>query len=201
MTLVNDILSFKYSNEAFETILKATLLLVLSVSGNFLAETLGCQSQKLLGNMIVKHVLILFMIYFTIDFTQRDQDTINPFINVFKAICVWILFHLFTHMNIIPTFIVGFLLMILFFISNYRHYIDNKKKKSTTDLKNLESMDNTLKLTQELIFVTMFIIILVGCSIYYFEKKREYKTDFKTWKFIFGVKKCKGYTPKSAKIW
>jgi len=201
MTLVNDILSFKYSNEAFETILKATLLLVLSVSGNFLAETLGCQSQKLLGNMIVKHVLILFMIYFTIDFTQRDQDTINPFINVFKAICVWILFHLFTHMNIIPTFIVGLLLMILFFISNYRHYIDNKKKKSTTDLKNLESMDNTLKLTQELIFVTMFIIILVGCSIYYFEKKREYKTDFKTWKFIFGVKKCKGYTPKSAKIW
>ena len=201
MTLVNDILSFKYSNEAFETVLKATLLLVLSVSGNFLAETLGCQSQKLLGNMIVKHVLILFMIYFTIDFTQRDQDTINPFINVFKAICVWILFHLFTHMNIIPTFIVGFLLMILFFISNYRHYIDNKKKKSTTDLKNLESMDNTLKLTQELIFVTMFIIILVGCSIYYFEKKREYKTDFKTWKFIFGVKKCKDYTPKSAKIW
>tara|TARA_B100001250_G_scaffold91774_1_gene76371 strand:+ start:250 stop:855 length:606 start_codon:yes stop_codon:yes gene_type:complete len=201
MTLVNDILSFKYSNEAFETILKATLLLVLSVSGNFLAETLGCQSQKLLGNMIVKHVLILFMIYFTIDFTQRDQDTINPFINVFKAICVWILFHLFTHMNIIPTFIVGLLLMILFFISNYRHYIDNKKKKSTTDLKNLESMDNTLKLTQELIFVTMFIIILVGCSIYYFEKKREYKTDFKTWKFIFGVKKCKDYTPKSAKIW
>jgi len=201
MSIVNDILSFKYSNDAFETILKATLLLVLSVSGNFLAETLGCQSQKLLGNMIVKHVLILFMIYFTIDFTQRDQDTINPFINVFKAICVWILFHLFTHMNIIPTFIVGFLLMILFFISNYRHYIDNKKKKSTTDLKNLESMDNTLKLTQELIFVTMFIIILVGCSIYYFEKKREYKTDFKTWKFIFGVKKCKGYTPKSAKIW
>lgn len=201
MTLVNDILSFKYSNEAFETILKATLLLVLSVSGNFLAETLGCQSQKLLGNMIVKHVLILFMIYFTIDFTQRDQDTINPFINVFKAICVWILFHLFTHMNIIPTFIVGLLLMILFFISNYRHYIDNKKKKSTTDLKNLESMDNTLKLTQELIFVTMFIIILVGCSIYYFEKKREYKTDFKTWKFIFGVKKCKDYTPKYAKIW
>ena len=201
MSIVNDILSFKYSNEAFETILKATLLLVLSVSGNFLAETLGCQSQKLLGNMIVKHVLILFMIYFTIDFTQRDQDTINPFINVFKAICVWILFHLFTHMNIIPTFIVGFLLMILFFISNYRHYIDNKKKKSTTDLKNLESMDNTLKLTQELIFAAMIVIILVGCSIYYFEKKREYKTDFKTWKFIFGVKKCKGYTPKSAKIW
>ena len=56
MTIVNDILSFKYSNAAFETVLKATLLLVLSVSGNFLAETLGWQSQKVLGNMVVKHV-------------------------------------------------------------------------------------------------------------------------------------------------
>ena len=81
MSIVNDVLNFKFSNEAFETVLKATLLLVLSVSGNFLAETLGCQSQKVLGNMVVKHVLILFMIYFTIDFTQRDQDIINPFIN------------------------------------------------------------------------------------------------------------------------
>ena len=32
------------------------------------------------------------------------------------------------------------------------------------------------------------------------EKKREYGTAFRAWKFIFGVKKCKGYTPKAAKI-
>jgi len=201
MSTVMDMLNFNVSNGSFETVLKATLLLVLSISGNFLAETLGCQSQKVLGNMVVKHILILFMIYFTIDFTQRDQDIINPFNNLFKAICVWILFHLFTHMNIIPTFIVGILLMILFFISNYRHYISKKKEKSTIDLKNLESMDNTLKRTQEVIFITMLVIILVGCGIYYLEKKREYKSDFKTWKFIFGVKNCKGFTPKAAKLW
>ena len=32
-------------------------------------------------------------------------------------------------------------------------------------------------------------------------KKREYGSGFRVWKFIFGVKKCKGYTPKAAKIW
>ena len=62
MDIIRDITSFKLSNEAFETILKATLLLVLSVSGNFLAETLGCQSQKVLGNMFVKHILILLLL-------------------------------------------------------------------------------------------------------------------------------------------
>ena len=201
MDIITDITSFKLSNEAFETILKATLLLVLSVSGNFLAETLGCQSQKVLGNMFVKHILILFMIYFTIDFTQRDQDVINPFINVFKAFCVWILFHFFTHMNILPTFIVGLLLMILFFISNYRHYIAEKKKIVKEETQKLEKLDNSLKLSQEVLLVVVLLIIIIGCLIYFFEKKREYGTAFRAWKFIFGVKKCKGYTPKAAKIW
>ncbi len=201
MSFLNDISSFKLSNEAVETILKATLLLVLSVSGNFLAETLGCQSQKVLGNMFVKHILILFMIYFTIDFTQRDEDIINPFINVFKALVVWFLFHFFTHMDINPTFIVGCMLMILFFISNYRHYISEKKKKTTSELKNLEKTDNILKITQRVLLVVMILIITVGCIIYYMEKRKEYKSDFRTWKFIFGVKKCKGYTPRTAKLW
>ena len=62
MNIISDITNFKLSNDSVETILKATLLLVLSVSGNFLAETLGCQSQKILNNMFVKHLLILFMI-------------------------------------------------------------------------------------------------------------------------------------------
>ena len=201
MDIIRDITSFKLSNEAFETILKATLLLVLSVSGNFLAETLGCQSQKVLGNMVVKHILILFMIYFTIDFTQRDQDVINPFINVFKAFCVWILFHLFTHMNILPTFIVGLLLMILFFISNYRHYIEEKKKIVREEKQALEKLDKSLKLSQEILLILVLVVILIGCVVYFLEKKREYGNAFRAWKFIFGVKKCKGYTPKAAKLW
>jgi len=187
------------SNEAYESILKATLLLVLSVSGNFLAETLGCQSQKVLENMFAKHILIFFMIYFTIDFTQRDQNIINPFVNVLKALLVWILFHLFTHMGIIPTFIVSVILMILFFISNYRHYIDEKIKQDKKN-KKLENLDNSLKLSQKILFVIMILMIIIGCIAYYLEKRREYGRGFKIWKFIFGVKKCKGYTPKSAKI-
>ena len=64
---------FSIDNPHIVSIVKATLLLVLSISGNFLAETLSCQSQKWLENMFVKHILILFMIYFTIDFTQEDR--------------------------------------------------------------------------------------------------------------------------------
>ena len=197
MSIINDITSFTLSNESFESIIKATLLIVLSISGNFLAETLGCQSQKILGNMYVKHILILFMIYFTIDFTQRNQDVINPFINILKALVIWILFHFFTHMDIIPTVVVICLIMVLFFISNYRHYI-SEKRKTTND--NLENTDKRLKLVQTILFIAVISIILFGSTVYYLEKRKEYKSHFDIFKFIFGVKKCKGYTPSQAKF-
>ena len=83
---------FSIDNPHIVSIVKATLLLVLSISGNFLAETLSCQSQKWLENMFVKHALILFMIYFTIDFTQEDAVKDSPLRNAGKAFIVWILF-------------------------------------------------------------------------------------------------------------
>ena len=71
--------------------------------------------------MFAKHVLILFMIYFTIDFT--DKEHVNPFVNLARALTIWIIFHFFTHMDIVPTIIAIILVMVLFFISNYRHYL------------------------------------------------------------------------------
>ena len=77
---------FHLDNPHITSIIKATLLLVLSISGNFLAETLSCQSQKWLENMYIKHTLILFMIYFTINFTQDDNIMDSPIRNIGKAI-------------------------------------------------------------------------------------------------------------------
>ena len=100
---------FGFSHKTVSPILKATLLLFISIAGNFLAETLGCRTQFYLENMYIKHLLILFMIYFTIDFTQGDE-VVNPVVNLKRAIIVWVFFHLFTHLDIAPTVIVLLLL-------------------------------------------------------------------------------------------
>tara|TARA_B110000208_G_scaffold53282_1_gene69811 strand:+ start:3957 stop:4547 length:591 start_codon:yes stop_codon:yes gene_type:complete len=192
MNLIEQLEKFSHITESFDTILKATLLLILSVCGNFLAETLGCQSQKVLENMFVKHLLLFFMIYFTINFTQTGI-VVNPIINVFKAFIVWIMYHFFTHMDLVPTIIVGLLLMILFFISNYRTYI---KEGTSVKKEKGEKVDNALKFTQKILWIILVITILVGSYLYYFEKKKEYGYKFKPLKFIFGVKKCKGNTTK-----
>ena len=195
MGIFQNLIKYNVSNDAMESIIKALLLLVLSISGNFLAETLGCQSQTLLDNMLAKHLLILFMIYFTIDFT--DKEHVNPFINLAKAFVVWIIFHFFTHMDIIPTVISICLVMILFFISNYRHYLSKNNKEENQNNNNL---DNNLKIIQQAIAIGSLCLILVSSGIYYLEKKTEYNKHFSVWKFIFGVKKCKHSTPSKAKF-
>ena len=180
------------SNETMTDIIKATFLLTLSISGNFLAETLGCQSQKWLQNMYVKHILILFMIYFTINFTQKKNTMVNPLINFVKAIVVWILFHLFTHMDILPTFFVIVLLMTVFVLSNYTIYLTEKMDRVSDEYKrNYIKQINTIKLIQEGAFIGSILIILLGFMLYYLEKHKEYKKRFSLLKFIFGVKKCK----------
>jgi hypothetical protein len=194
------IINYLIDNEQYESILKATFLIVLSVAGNFLAETLGCQTQTLLNNMYAKHILIFFVIYFTIDFTQGDTVD-NPFMNIGKALIVWILFHLFTHMDIQPTILAVSLFMILFFISNYRHYIkSNLKFLSNSEKKITLQIDKNLELAQTMVFLSTLVVIIIGFGIYYIEKRREYNKHFSILKFIFGNPTCKHYTPKKGKI-
>ena len=62
----------------------------LAISGNFLAETLGCQTQELLTNSVIaKQLMTFFIIYFTIDYSD---DTIeDPSIKLTKASLVYII--------------------------------------------------------------------------------------------------------------
>jgi hypothetical protein len=91
--------------------------------------------------------------------------------------------------------------MILFFISNYRHYIkSNFKILSKTDKSSLLKLDKNLEIVQNMIFISNIAVILVGFSVYYIEKRREYSKNFSFLKFVFGTPKCKHFTPKKAKL-
>tara|TARA_Y100000992_G_C21055167_1_gene391468 strand:- start:8 stop:583 length:576 start_codon:yes stop_codon:yes gene_type:complete len=178
----------KLSNRHIESILKGTFLVILSVSGNYLEQTLGCHSRILLDtNMIVKHIFVLFIIYFAIDLTQNEL--INPFYNLFKAFVVWILFHLFTHMNLTMTLIVFILLMVLFFISNYQSYLDTQKL--TDDQYSKYNLKKTLGNAQTILFDLIIVLLFIGSLLYYMRKRKEYKDNFDYIKYIFGVNKCK----------
>ena len=65
-----------FNKEDFSGIPKGLLLVFLGISGNFLAQTMGCRFQALMtNNMIVKFIFVFFIIYFTVNFTASVNSS------------------------------------------------------------------------------------------------------------------------------
>ena len=154
-------------------------LLILSISGNFIAETLSCQMQQILThNMIVKQIMILFMIYFTIDFTTSEN--IYPLHQLQGAFGIWLFFLMFTKMNIYFT-VVGFILLaLLYACKNFENYWKKKENE-----KNVNYMVNKSKIIEKLLMLT----VLIGFITYFLKQYNEHK-NFSLLKFILGKEKC-----------
>lgn len=172
----------KHSNNIVGVIIALWMLLV-NVSGNFTAETLGCKTQKLLNTQWFKHFIVFAIIYFTINFTKTDHEN-PPIHDLGKSIIVWILYHFFTHMDILPTMIVSIMFMMIFLVSNYRDYYKKQNRET-------QQIEQTLEKIEIGLFYLSMIIICLGFFKYYLEKKHEYRNTWNFWKFIMGVKKCK----------
>ena len=161
---------------------KSLLLLSLAVMGNFVAETLGCETQHLLNNsMLAKHACIIFIIYFTLNIST--DKSINPFIEMKNSLIIWFFFILFTKMHIYITIVVFSLLCLHFVLGNFIKYY-KKEDENIENIENIEKLRNT-------IYPLMGIFIMIGFTKYSFAKYKEYRKTFSLSKFIFGIKKCK----------
>ena len=155
------------------------LLLILSVAGNFIAETLGCETQRLLlRSMVAKQILILFLIYFTINFTASGN--IHPMQQIQNSIYVWIFFIMFTKMNVYFTIIVFLMLAVLYGIGNFQSYYTLNKQLEDYD--RLEKMSSKLELI-------MLATVAIGFTYYLVRQKQEHK-NFSILKFLLGSVRC-----------
>lgn len=157
-------------------------LLFLAVSGNYIAEIMGCEVQYYFtNNRIFKQFIVFLLIYFTINFT--DKLHISPLENFKKSITLWIFFTLFTKMDITFTLISIFILLSIFIIEKQKQYeiLKTKTDKKTKDYDNI----------QQKLLVILMVIVTVGFLRYFFSKKREYKSKFNILTFFTGIKKCK----------
>ena len=159
------------------SVLLGTSLLLLSVSSNFVGETLGCQLQKHLSkNMGLKHTLILFIIYFSIGLSK---DVLHPIVRIFITCIIWILFLCINRMPIYTTCIIFVLLFLATFI------------------RTIEEYDETL--VPENVWNSLYIIIMscivlmtcVGVVVYFRKKYREYRNTWSIYTFVFGTPLCK----------
>ena len=162
-------------------------LLIVAVCGNFVAETLSCQTQKLLSeNMFAKNFIIIMIIYFAIGFTS--DIIINPLMLLYQTIIIWVFFIFFNKMTL-PFTITSFIgLFGIIFINNYIKYYENEDKNKNKDIiLSLEKINEYL-----LIFIC--ITILIGHGMYFSKQYNDYYKDFSYITFLFGKNKCKSIT-------
>jgi len=170
--------------EKADNIMNGVLLLILAIAGNFIAETLGCKTQKLLTeNMLAKHVVILFIIYFSLGFASESNP--NPMILLRNSVSIWVLFLLFTKMSLNFNIFVFGLVVLYHFINTYINYYSSLDKK-----KYKKEIDNYNKILYYLKYLIIGLLI-VGFVLYFNKQRNEYSKNWSTFKFIFGVNKCK----------
>ena len=167
--------------------LDAIFLLLLAVSGNFVAETLNCSLQKHLTiNMYFKSLVVFFMIYFTLNFVDKSQDQ-NPFEKLKQTFILWVMFLFLSRLDIFYGGVVLTLIVILYVAKNINDYYKNQEGIIKNNQKDI------IKALNIITFIAI-ITTIYGAVNYYSRKKQEYGKKFKFMTFVFGVPQCKKIT-------
>ena len=110
---------------------KGVLLLILATSGNFIGNTFNCKQQEILKkSFFVKHVVVLLIIYFSLNFVSDGKT--NPLVKVGQTIIIWVLFLFFTKLSIRLTGVVTVLLGLSYFLYTWIDYGHNMNHKTET---------------------------------------------------------------------
>ena len=157
------------------TYLPAVFFLILTISGNFLAETFSCSVRKILTyNFIAKHILLFSLIYFTNSINNNLKDKTGPLEKLQKSFFIYLFFIMFSKMNIFFT-TVGFgILSSIYISSDYTNFIIENKKQLNPLIPYLKNILR-LSLVGWTIFGFIYNIII---------KKNKYKKKFTFIKFI-----------------
>ena len=163
----------------------AIFLLILAISGNFVAEVFSCQLQRFLShNMLAKHFIILVMVYFTFSFTGTPN--VNPIVNLQKALMVYFFFLIFNRMSLSYTNLSILLLCIILVL---KHYIDYYHSNDINPVQ----VENLINICDFLFLVLVFIISF-GFIQYLFKQIKDYGSNFDFVTFIFGKPSCMNNT-------
>ena len=181
-------------------IVKGIFLLTLAVSGNFVGETLGCQTEKAMTeNVFIKHAIIIMLIYFTINFTSTDNP--YPFDTAKKTAIIWAFYLMFARMSSGFTGAAIVTLVVYYILSNFTDYYTSLYQQRIDDAKSnkrkreLEQdyylVEEQYQILREYTLYVLITIVIIGFLLYTKDKYDEYKGEFSISKYVFGTGHCK----------
>jgi len=154
----------------YDNVLPGFLLLMLAISGNFMASTFGCQLyDKLSNNFVYKNILVFLLMYFSIYFSERYPE--HPGVSVAKASILYCFYLIFVKQKP-KTMILGlFLLVAAFICEQYKDFVDENSTEETPP----QNQTKVLETVQIILATLCVAIAIIGFGIAYSELKAKNK--------------------------
>ena len=164
-------------------------IFIFIIAGNYANDTFSCSLRKLINNnMLVKHILGIFIVLFFIGISQDEITIINKMLlSVF--LYVWYLIIMRSPLTI--TLFVVSIIIILYILQEHI----NDLNKMLSDDSNMKEVD-TLKTQQSIEFYTMVrnglfissvVLSTLGFISFVLINKQTFKSKFNIYKFLIGI--------------
>ena len=152
--------------------LQGIFLIILTIVASTTEGTFSKQVLHLLKtNLFAKHILIIFLIYFTIDYSDHIDE--HPLVALKRAFMIWILYIIVSRQNVYSGTIIFLLLALLYVKHNHHEYLKHNNKKRMVEVEG----------DIDLIKKTIGIVAIVG-FIFYFRKQYKSKKNFSMLHFL-----------------
>ena len=165
-------------------LINGMFFLILIISSNFVGDILNCKIQRnIMNNIYVKHLVAFLILYFLNSnlFTEKDHPTDR----LKNCIILYIIFIIIMRLNLAFTIIIICLLFTIHLIHEHYLYYRNNPEK-VKDYNMVIKLHIFIRILSLLTLITAFI----GLVINYYERKKEYGSNFRIKNFILGNLKC-----------
>ena len=165
-----------------ENSIHGVFFLILLLCGNFVAQLLGCKTQKMLReNMYAKYIIAFIILFFSMNLMKADES-INPLETFQLSMYIFIMFIMFSRMNLNFTILVFSLLLLIYIVSITIKYLEttNPEHERLTDLYQVRKN----------LYNVVFLLIIIGFTLYFLKQRKDHKKNWSTLKFIFGKRVC-----------
>jgi hypothetical protein len=174
--------------------LYAIFILILIVCAEYLKELMPCKLDYILKNNIyVKHFFCFLTLLFFIVITTEPFKDKNFKEIIIKSILLYILFILLIKNDYRIFFSVMILLGLIYIISIKKYELIDLLKKDI-DIKTKKEYENQINIlvsVNNILFVIVITLIIIGFLFYMKKKKNQYKEKFHFLTFFFGKINCK----------
>ena len=155
-------------------------LILMCISGVAIVPTYSKKFINLRNkNDIIKHIVILWSIYFLTDFTNNKYE--NPLVTFKQTILIWIGYLVISKQPLYFNVFNFLIITCIYVINKYNEYLISHNDEDTDKIKRLNEISNIL-------VILLIVSSVIGLVNFYKYEKNYKQSKFENAKFVFGSK-------------